>query len=106
MDGLPPPSAPTVQLLQQSWAVRLSPQEVEAAVQALKLQIGPRMIIKSYEASEYPGHIKVVLQSSESPDSQEQIAYTDRTGRYLILAIILDTKRGKILDGALEGRSQ
>lgn len=105
MDAMPPP-LPPVEIYQQSTVAELSQQDVEAAVQALRNNLTPRMQIESYGPSEYPGHVKVLLRSTETPDMPAQLAYTDKTGRYLILAVIVDTKKGAVLDAALEGRPQ
>lgn len=69
----------------------------DQALKALKSNL-PKTGFKRAWPSQMPGLIAVELENGE-------IAYTDKTGRFLIIGLVLDSYTGKALDNQLDGKT-
>lgn len=58
----------------------------------------PKTKIVNAKPSSLPGMVMLELEDGK-------VAYTDRTGRYLLLGVVFDTVAGKALDNQLDGLS-
>lgn len=77
-------------------STRVSQGDADAALARLQASMKATRFTAAWPA-ELPGLIAVRLDSGE-------VAYTDKTGRYFIFGLILDTATGAALDKQLEGR--
>lgn len=71
-------------------------QEVEIALLNIRKALPKTTFVNAWPAA-LPGFIAVQL-------SDGSVAYTDKTGRYLILGLIIDSHKGEILDKQLDGK--
>jgi hypothetical protein len=97
MDAAVPPLPPAA-LHAPAAPVRVSPQQVQLALERLRAT-NPGTTFVSAEASQVPGLIKITLANGK-------LAYADKSGRYLFVGIIFDMTAGKPLDGALDAVNQ
>lgn len=95
MDALPPQE---IRLTAPAPNLALSQKDAEVARQRLTQALPNTKIARARPAS-LPGLVQLELEDGK-------IAYTDRTGRYLILGVIFDTVTGSALDNQLDGLSE
>lgn len=73
---------------------RVTAADAQRALERLRAA-NPGTVYVSAEPSQVPGLIKLIL-------GDGKLAYTDKSGRYLIVGVIFDMTEGKALDGALD----
>lgn len=87
-----PPSA----LHAPAAVLQVTPAEAHRAFERLQ-KANPGTKFLSAEPSQVPGLIKLRLANG-------QLAYADKSGRYLILGVVFDMTAGQALDGALDAK--
>lgn len=97
MDGLPPSPAVAVQVEAHQCPSTVSQEVADAALDALSKTLPKTKFVKAWPACA-PGLIAVKLGNGS-------VAYTDASGRFLMLGLVFDTETGKALDGQLDGRA-
>lgn len=101
--ALPPPTPPAI-VVQAPECLYLSQRDANLALARLQRAL-PSTAFESASPSEICGMVRVKLANGTS-------AYTDVTGRYLLLAFALDTHRGspadnsETLEQAIDSRSE
>lgn len=83
--------------VQRQQTAVVSAKEAERALVQLQGNLKSTRFLKSWP-SEFPGLIAVEMDNG-------RVGYTDKTGRYFILGLVLDTATGAALDRQLEGVS-
>lgn len=73
---------------------RVTVADAQRALERLRAS-NPGTTYVSAEPSSVPGLVKLTLAGGK-------LAYTDKSGRYLIMGVIFDMTVGKALDGALD----
>lgn len=73
---------------------RVTVADAQRALERLRAS-NPGTTYVSAEPSSVPGLVKLTL-------TDGKLAYTDKSGRYLIMGVIFDMTAGKALDGALD----
>jgi hypothetical protein len=87
---------PAVQVQQCAPATATVTQEqAQAALAALRASLKSTRFVAAWPAA-LPGMVAVKLESGE-------VGYTDKTGRYFVFGLVLDTATGNALDKQLEG---
>ncbi len=98
MDGLPPPPPAIVARAEEHRCpASVSQAAADAALHALSKTLPQTKFIKAWPACA-PGLIAVKLANGT-------VAYTEASGRFLLLGLVMDTATGKALDGQLDGRA-
>jgi len=89
---------PAVQVQQCAPATATVTQEqAQAALESLRASLKSTRFVAAWPAA-LPGLIAVKLESGE-------VGYTDKSGRYFIFGLVLDTATGSALDKQLEGHN-
>lgn len=98
MAATPPVSTPAVVCVVQANDVlgRVSSAEAQHALESLSIAL-PKTKFDSAWPAALPGLIAIRL-------SDGSVGYTDKSGRYLILGLVLDTATGGALDQQLDGK--
>ncbi len=96
MDAGPPPSPPAY--VTPVTSERVSQAVADKALASLSQTLPKTGFRKAWPAG-LPGLVAVEL-------SDGRTAYTDRTGRYLVIGLIFDTATGVALDRQMDGRTE
>ena len=93
MDALPPSTPPAISICAET---SISQEIADSVLIKLKSSFPATRFVSAKPAS-VPGWIALTLENN-------QVAYTDKSGRYLFLGIAFDTLSGVALDGQLNGK--
>ena len=86
---------PAVQVQCAPAAASVTAAEAQAALEALRASLKSTRFVSAWPAA-LPGMVAVKLESGE-------VGYTDKSGRYFLFGLVLDTATGNALDKQLDG---
>ena len=98
MPAMLPSLPPAVIAPAPAAAGRVTVQEAQQALDLLRKEV-PGTVFVSAKLSQVPGLVLLTLAGGK-------LAYSDKSGRYLILGVIFDMSEGKAIDGALSASPQ
>jgi hypothetical protein len=96
MDGLPPPASPALVAATDVCSASVSLADAQVVLKAATAAF-PRTTFEAAWPACFPGLVALRMSSGA-------VAYTDKSARYLVLGLILDSATGKALDRQLDGR--